>query len=37
MKSIFLPFSGAFVLFGLLFLALDYVMMSLQGLSLMFH
>lgn len=36
MKSI-IPFSGALVVFGLMFLALDYVIMNLQGLSLMFH
>jgi hypothetical protein len=36
MKS-FLPFSGALVVFGLMFLALDYVIMKLQGLSLIFH
>jgi hypothetical protein len=36
MKSI-ISFSGAFVVFALMFLALDYVIMNLQGLSLMFH
>ncbi len=36
MKSI-LPFSGALIVFGLLFLALDYMIMKLQGLSLIFH
>ena len=36
MKSI-IPFSGALIVFGLMFLALDYVIMNLQGLSLVFH
>jgi hypothetical protein len=37
MKAYFLPFSGAFVVFALVFLALNYVIMKLQGLSLVFH
>jgi len=37
MKSYFLPFCGAFVVFALVFLALDYAIMKLQGLSLIFH
>jgi hypothetical protein len=36
MKSL-MSFSGAFVVFGLVFLALDYVIMEMQGLSLIFH
>ena len=36
MKAYFLPFVGAFVVFGIVFFALDLVMMNLQGLSLMF-
>lgn len=37
MKTYLLPFLGAFIVFGLVFLGLDFVMMSLQGLSLSFH
>jgi len=37
MKSTFLPFCGAVVVFGLVFLALDFTIMKLQGLSLIFH
>jgi hypothetical protein len=36
MKTI-LPFSGALVVFALLFLGLDTLVMKLQGLSLIFH
>ncbi len=37
MKAYLLPFVGAFVVFGLVFLALDFSMMKLQGLSLAYH
>jgi len=37
MKAYFLPFTGALVVFGLVFLALDFAIMRLQGLSLIFH
>lgn len=37
MKDYFLPFVGAFVVFGIVFFALDFAMMSLQGLSLVFQ
>jgi hypothetical protein len=36
MKSIIM-FSGAFIVFALVFLALDYTIMSLHGLSLIYH
>lgn len=36
MKDYFLPFVGAFVVFSAVFFGLDFVMMNLQGLSLMF-
>ncbi|TXT27444.1 MAG: hypothetical protein FD134_42 [Gallionellaceae bacterium] len=37
MKAYLLPFVGAFVVFGLVFLALDFTMMKLQGLTLIYH
>jgi len=37
MKAYFLPFVGAFIVFGLVFLALDFSMMKLQGLTLIYH
>lgn len=37
MKDYFLPFVGAFIVFGIVFFALDFTMMKLQGLSLMFE
>jgi len=37
MKAYFLPFTSALVGFGLVFLALDFAIMKLQGLSLIFH
>ncbi len=37
MKAYFVPFVGAFIVFGILFFALDFSMMSLQGLTLMYH
>ena len=37
MKDYFLPFTAAFIAFGCGFLAIDYAIMSLQGLSLIFH
>lgn len=37
MKDFFLPFVGAFVLFGATFFLLDLVVMGLQGLGLVFH
>jgi hypothetical protein len=36
MKSI-MTFSGALIVFALVFLALDYTIMSLQGLTLIYH
>lgn len=36
MKSI-MTFSGALIVFALMFLALDYTIMGLQGLSLIYH
>jgi len=32
-----IPFSGALLVFSLVFLGLDFVIMKLQGLSLIFH
>jgi len=32
-----IPFSGAFVVFVLVFLGLDFAIMHLKGLSLIFH
>jgi len=37
MKSYLLPFAGAFAAIALFFLALDFTIMKLQGLSLIFH
>ena len=37
MKEYLKPFAIAFAAFGLLFLALDYAIMKLQGLSLIFQ
>lgn len=37
MKDILVPFLGAVVLFGATFFLLDLVVMSLQGLGLVFH
>lgn len=37
MKAYFLPFIGAFVVFGIVFFALDFSMMKLQGLTLIYH
>jgi len=37
MKAYFLPFVGAFVVFAIVFFALDFSMMKLQGLTLMYH
>lgn len=36
MKDYLLPFVGAFIVFGLVFFALDFSMMKVQGLSLMY-
>lgn len=37
MKAYLLPFIGAFIVFGLVFLGLDFTMMKLQGLTLIYH
>ena len=37
MKQTVAPFIAAFVAFALVFVAIDYALMSLQGLSLIFH
>lgn len=37
MKAYFVPFVGAFIVFALLFLGLDFSMMKLQGLTLIYH
>lgn len=37
MKDYLLPFAAAFVVFGILFLALDFSMMKLQGLALIYR
>jgi len=37
MKSYFVPFVGAFAAISLFFLLLDFTIMKLQGLSLIFH
>lgn len=37
MKAYLLPFIGAFIAFSLLFFALDFSMMKLQGLTLIYH
>ena len=36
MKAYFLPFVAAFIVFALVFLALDFSMMKLQGLTLIY-
>jgi len=36
MKAYFLPFIGAFIVFCLVFFALDFTMMKLQGLALVY-
>ncbi len=37
MKDYFIPFTAAFIACGAGFLAIDYAIMSLQGLTLIFH
>jgi hypothetical protein len=37
MKGYLVPFIGALVAFSVMFLAFDYAMMGLQGLSLIYH
>ena len=37
MKDYMVPFAAAFVLCSVVFLALDFAVMNLQGLSLFFH
>ena len=37
MKAYFLPFIGAFIAFGILFFALDFAIMKLHGLTLIYH
>jgi hypothetical protein len=37
MKGYFVPFVGSFIAFGIMFIAFDYAMMGLQGLSLIYH
>jgi hypothetical protein len=37
MKDHFIPFTIALIVFGLVFLALDFSIMKLQGLTLIFH
>ncbi len=37
MKAYFLPFIGAFIVFVLVFFALDFSIMKLQGLTLIYH
>ena len=37
MKAYLVPFVGAFIFFCLVFLALDFSMMKLQGLTLIYH
>jgi hypothetical protein len=37
LKDYVIPFSAAFVVFGAVFLGIDYAIMTLQGLSLIFH
>jgi hypothetical protein len=37
MKDYLIPFSIALIIFGLVFLALDFSIMKLQGLTLIFH
>jgi hypothetical protein len=37
MKNYLIPFGIALIAFGLVFLALDFAIMKLQGLTLIFH
>lgn len=37
MKDYLLPFVGAFIVFGIMFFALDFSMMNLQGLTLTYN
>jgi len=37
MKDTFVPFVAGFVVFGGVFFAIDYAVMTMQGLSLFFH
>jgi hypothetical protein len=37
MKDHVVPFIAGFVVFGAVFLAIDYAVMTMQGLSLIFH
>ncbi len=37
MRAYFLPFVAAFVIFGIVFLALDFSVMRLQGLALIYR
>jgi len=37
MKAYLLPFVGAFIVFGIVFFALDFSIMKLQGLTLVYH
>lgn len=37
MKAYLLPFVGAFIVFAIVFFALDFSMMKLQGLTLAYH
>lgn len=37
MKAYLLPFTAAFIVFGVMFLALDFSVMKLQGLALIYR
>ena len=37
MKAYLLPVVGAFIVFGIVFFALDFSIMKLQGLTLIYH
>ena len=37
MKDYLLPFAAAFIIFGVIFFALDYSVMKLQGLALIYR
>ena len=37
MKTYLVPFAAAFIVFGIVFLALDFSVMKLQGLALIFR
>ncbi len=37
MKTWLLPFTVAFIVFGMVFLGLDYTIMKLMGLTLIYH